>query len=286
MAETTNSATLITGDTGTGKTSLLATLAEWVYEKHQKITRLIASDSGGWGDMMGALIDAGIVEVWKIRSRDPDGRNGLPVGTCALATQGHWPTIIDKATGNSPVGVDLKSPAAVWWEMICSKCSKPAKRTQTKGQLTPGPCKRCKTMTTTANCLRVDKVVVRDPAFAAVGAIVFDGITSLADWCLGDMNARAGRNDLGGEKGNMNTVHSSGLAFGTAGRGGYGFVQNRGQDWINNSLNIQGLVVPPHFTALELRATDEDAMPIYGPKLIGKAKTADIPSWVGNCLGT
>lgn len=281
-----NSATLVVGDTGTGKTSLLATLAEWVYMKYRKVTRLVAADPGGWGDMMSALIEAGVVEVWRVCSRDPDGRNGLPVGTVALASQGYWPTVINQATGDSPVAVDLKAPAAVWWEMICPKCEQAAKRVQTKGQLTAGPCKHCKTMVTPVNCKRVDQIIVRDPSFGKVGAVMFDGLTSLAEWCMTDINARAATGNLGGEKGNMNTVHSSGLSFGTSGRGGVGFVQNRGMDWINNSLNIQGLVVPPYFTARELRATDDDAMPIYGPKLIGKAKTSDIPSWVGNCLGT
>ncbi len=59
-----NSATLIFGDTGTGKSSLLATYAEYVWEKFNKITLLYTTDGGGYPTNVEALIHKGIIWVF------------------------------------------------------------------------------------------------------------------------------------------------------------------------------------------------------------------------------
>ncbi len=53
-----------------------------------------------------------------------------------------------------------------------------------------------------------------------------------------------------------------------------------------NSLSIPNLVVPPLWTALTMEATDEGGLSIRGPKLAGRARTDEGPSWFGNCLET
>jgi len=280
----TNAATLLCGDTGTGKTTLIATYAEWVWAKFGKVTRYCSFDAGGFGDTVVALVNAGIIEVWRPRTRDPDGNLGLPTGTCALATQGHWPKHLNLATGDCPPAVELVGPSTIWYTMLCPKGHK-VKKVMSQNLLTPAPCPECKVLTNKGNA-GITKEVAYNPGFENVGAWAFDGLTSMSDWCKADVNARAAKDELGGLKGNINTVRSSGLAFGTSGMGGVGFVQDRAQDWVYNSINIRGRVAPPLFTSLELRATDDNDLPIYGPKLIGKAKTSDVPSWVGNCLGT
>lgn len=283
----TNSATLIYGDTGTGKTSLLATAAEYAWNKYKKKTRYYAGDLGGYGDGMLALQSAGIVEVWRFQSRDPDGTKGLAIGTCALATQGYWPKegTWDPETGLSEVGGELVAPSSNWFVMYC-KNGHVAKRVQAQTLLVPGPCPTCKAVASKESCGRVEKSVVINPDWAEVGAVVYDSLTAMGEWGMTEMNYRASQGTLGGIKGALSTVVSSGVSFGSAGMSAVGFMQGRVQDWPRNAVNIPGLVLPPIFTALEQKGTDDSSIPLYGPNIPGKAKTADVSSWFGNTLGT
>ena len=79
-----NSATLIFGDTGTGKSALAGTLAEYIFEKFGKITLYYSVDGGGFPTNVEALVNKGIIWLWKLRSR------GLAFETCARAAQGYW----------------------------------------------------------------------------------------------------------------------------------------------------------------------------------------------------
>ena len=286
MKHSANAATLIVGDTGTGKTTLLATVAEYVWEKYQKITRYYTSDPGGFGDIMVALVRRGIVEVWRMRTRDPDGSRGLPIGTCSLATAGYWPVEVDAGdTGDCPPGVELMAPSEVVFELVCA-CGDSSRTAGSKeGFKVAKPCPSCKKQMNAQTAKGIIKVVKPRPEFAHVGALLFDGLTSMSDWCMDDLGARAGKNQLGGEGSSIAAIHSSGVVYGTPNRAAIGFAQNRAHEWPLNASAVSGLLVPPVFTALELRATDEGNMPIYGPKLAGRAKTADAPSWFGNCLG-
>lgn len=281
-----NAATLIVGDTGTGKTTLLATIAEYVWEKFGKVTRYYTSDPGGFGDIMVAAVRRGIVEVWRMRTRDPDGSRGLAIGTCSLATAGYWPTEVDDGdTGDSPPGVELVAPSEVSFALVCS-CGDTSRASSARAGLkTAKKCVKCEKMINEQTAVEVIKIVKPRAAFAHVGAIMFDGLSSMSDWAMEDLGARAGKNQLGGEGSSIATITSSGVTYGTPNRAAVGFAQNRAHEWPLNASNVRGLVVPPVFTALELRATDEGNMPIYGPKIAGRAKTADIPSWFGNCLG-
>ncbi len=226
-------ATLVYGDTGSGKTTLLATFAKWVWRKFHVSTRLIAADPGGYSDDVLALIRLGIIEVWRIYTRDPLGLGGFPSETLQRACQGWWPVEIDPASGECPYGARLASP-------------------------TP------------------------DQRFA----IAFDSLTGMQDWSMVDMGARSARGTLGGEGSNMKTVESGDMKMGTGNRASVGFTQNKARDWVLSSLSIPNLVCPPIFTALELKILDsESKLPMYGPKIAGQAKTADVPAWFGATLG-
>lgn len=120
-------ANIIVGDTGSGKSVLVGTWADWVWRKYQVVTRYYAFDAGGWSDELKALIALGIVEVWKPLSRDPDGSRNLASETLMRASQGWWPAEIDPATGLSPVGCALVPPGAEWrgavaYDGITSMC--------------------------------------------------------------------------------------------------------------------------------------------------------------------
>ncbi len=230
---TLSAATLVYGDTGSGKTTLLETFAVWVWKKWRVVTRYYAFDPGGFSDGMLALVRKGIVEVWRVYTRDPEGLLGLPSETLVRAAQGWWPAEIDPATGYSPLGVKL-IPNPPQWR----------------------------------------------------GAAMYDGLSGMCDWSMVDMGARSAAGTLGGEQGNMRTVDSGDLKLGVGNRASVGFTQNKVRDWIVSSLSIRGLVHAPVFTALELKTTDQETkLPTYGPKIAGQAKTTDVPSWFGNCLG-
>lgn len=283
----TNSAVLIYGDTGTGKTSLLATAAEYCWRRFKKKTRYYAGDLGGYNDNMLALQAAGIVEVWRFQSRDPDSTRGLAIGTCALITQGYWPKegTWDPETGMSEVAGELVAPAATWYVMKC-KSGHTVKRGPSQTLLMPGPCPTCRVPTSKESCGGVEKELVADESFKDVGLVVYDSLTAMGEWGMSEMNHRAGQGSLGGLKGALSTIVSSGVSFGSAGMSAVGFMQGRVQDWPRNAVNIPGLVLPPIFTALEQKATDDANLPLYGPNIPGKAKTADVSSWFGNTLGT
>jgi len=103
-------ATLLYGDTGSGKTTLLATYAAWAWRKFHVPTRLVAADPGGYSDDILALVKLGIIEVWRIYTRDPLALLGLPSETIQRACQGWWPVEIDPASGECPTGVPLAQP--------------------------------------------------------------------------------------------------------------------------------------------------------------------------------
>lgn len=283
----TNATTMVVGPSGSGKSTLLATLAEWVWANYKKVTRYYSSDPGGYGDKIQALVNVGIIEVWRIRSRDPDAMLGLPMETVFRATQGYWPKVIDPATGNTEFGIELVAPRLSYYEMYC-KNGHLAKKAQTKASLTSSvvTCETCKVEVSAATCKEILAKSDAAEGFERVGAYCFDSITSMSGWCMQDMAARMAKNQLGGEKAAISTLVSGALTLGGTNRSSVGFVQNLAEGWIQNSNAIKGVVVPPVWTSLELQTTDDNNVPVYGPKIAGIAKTSEIPSWVGNCLGT
>ncbi len=120
--------------------------------------------------------------------------------------------------------------------------------------------------------------------FKDVGIRMYDGITSQNDWIMGDMAEKTGRGEIKGETA-MGRIVSGEMVFGGSTRNHYGFAQTRSLHWIQDAANIPGHIVGPIFTARKQRATDSYNVKVYGPQIAGSAKTADVPSWVANCLG-
>ena len=277
-----NSATMIFGDTGTGKSSLIATYAQYVWEKHKKITLLYTCDGGGYPTNVEALIHRGIIWVFKMRTR------GNTFETCARATQGYWPEeILNPLTGEVAPSCKLLPPVQTRYELFCPNNHSVKKANDRRGFQSMIQCPTCKTNTTLRNG-RVSATSVRTPGMEQVGGVCFDGLTSMQAWIMTDLGARTASGELKGEETALGGKITSGeMIFGGSNRSHYGQAQLRAEDWVLDSTAIPDLVAPPIWTALEQRSTDRDSkLPIYGPKISGSARTSDVPSWVGNCLGT
>lgn len=279
-----NSATLIMGVTGSGKSALLATLAKYVWRRYHKVTRLYTTDGGGFPMQIQALMQLGIMQVWRMRTRDlPDG--SLSFETCMRATLGWWPKRINPTTGETQPGVELVPPITEQYDMHCPN-GHLVRSVPFQSTLTPTLCPQCQTLTSKAN-MQVSKSSHQTQGFENVGAVCFDGISSMLSWMMADMGMRAGRLELKGEEGAIGgKIISGDMKFGGSSRSHYGFAQSRAEELALNALSIPGLVVPPTFTALTLETDDEGDLRIRGPKLAGRAKTDEAPQWFGNCLET
>lgn len=277
-----NSATLVFGDTGTGKSSLIATYADYVWKKYRKHTLLYTTDGGGYPANVEALIRRGIIWVFKMRTR------GQCFETIARASQGWWPERIKNAqTGEVDPGCKLLPPVETLYTMSCPNGHTVKQASDRRQFSSMIQCKECKSNTTLKNGI-VKSQSVRTPGLEEVGGACFDGLTSMQAWIMTDLGQRTAHGELKGEETALGgKIQSGDMVFGGSNRSHYGQAQLRAEDWILDSTAIPDLVVPPFWTALEQRANDRDTkLPVYGPKISGSARTADVPSWVGNCLGT
>lgn len=279
-----NSPCLIVGDTGTGKTSLIATYADWVYRKFGKSTLYYLADGGGYGSQIEALVEKGIIWVWKMRTR------GESFETCSRASQGYWPESWDPKTGDSDPSCKLLAPISAQFTLNCM-CAKGKITKPIKGALISQrvPCPECKVPINAASPgTTITEEIMRTPGFESIGGVAFDGVSSMQSWILEDLAIRTASGQLEGEKTGLGGKIISGeTSFGGNNRAHYGFAQSRGERWLLDSAAIPFLVAPPIWTALEEKSTDKETkITAYGPKLAGSAKTTECPQWVGNCLGT
>ena len=280
-----NSATGIMGVTGSGKSSLLATLADYLWVNWRKILLLYSSDGGGFPAEVQARIALGIIRVFRMRTRDlPNGE--LAPETCYRACQMWWPKKIDPKTGEVEPGVEMIPPVAKRWEQYC-KHGHLVKSVISQSLLTPGPCPQCQPgdNLVTGQNMRVEEVLKANKGFEDVGGVAYDGLSSMLSWILLEMGHRAGRMELKGEEGAIGgKVKSGDMSFGGVTRSHVGFAQTRGEELVNLTMGIQGLMVPPVFTMLTHEDVDDRALSIRGPKIAGRAKTDEAPQWFGNML--
>lgn len=277
-----NSATGIMGVSGSGKSSLAATLAKYLWRNHRKVLLYYNCDGGGFPAEVQACIAAGIVRVFRMRTRDTSAQD-LAFETCARSAQGWWPRRINPTTGEVEPGVEMVPPMQLQFQMRCPS-GHLVKSVISAGMLTPAPCPECKVMVGKAE-MKVSKSLVRNKGFEDVGGVFFDGLSSMLSWELMELGGRAGRMELRGEEAAIGGKVSSGeMKFGGTTRSHVGFVQTRGEELVHLTLGIPGLVVPPVFTMLTHEDVDERGLNIRGPKIAGRAKTDEAPQWFGNML--
>lgn len=270
-----NSSTLVIGATGAGKSALLATAYEYVWETHKRVSLHYASDPGGFPDKLRALMSVGIVRVWQMQSRGVD----YSFETADLASKGYWPAIVDPRTGISPHGVKMIPPVVTLYTEWCGHCGQQVGQSIAQATLAQGLCPYCQKVRnrTTAKITQSQSIA---KGFEQVGARGYDGLTSISDWYLQDLSLRK---DLGGEEGALGgRVQSGDMVFRQNNRAQVGTAQQRAHALIVNSLSIPGQVVMPLWTAIANETTDVGGLTVIGPKLAGDAKTEIATSWFGN----
>lgn len=276
-----NSPTLIMGYTKSGKSSLLATGAAYVWETYHKITRLYTCDLGGFPMQVETLMKLGIIQVFRMRTRS--GR-GLIHETMQRSAQGWWPKRIDPRTGEVDPNVPMIAPLTEAITMLCPE-GHPVKTVPFRSMLTPAKCPTCSVQVTPQN-MKTHVSTSQTKGFETVGWVAFDGLTSMLAWGIDDLTERTGRQELTGEKSALGGVVNSGeMVFAGSNRAQVGFMQNRANSLVAASASIPNLVIPPAWTCLIAEGTD-DGLRIAGPMIIGQARTADAPAWFGDTIET
>lgn len=272
-----NTSTLIIGPTGSGKSALLATVAEYGWETFKCVSSLYTSDLGGYPSRVEALIRMGIIWPFRLRTRGID----LSFETMHLAGLGYWPARMrDKMTGTVDHGVPMVAPVTTVYIQTCGTCGTEIKRTQHRQLLKNNSCKTCN------KTVQQRDTVITTEAYPTAGLenrriCLFDSLTSGSEWYLQDL---AHRKELAGEIGAIGgTVESGDLVFKGNNRAQVGFAQTRILELVSNSLAIPNQVIMPVWTALAHETTDQSGrLAVVGPKLAGDAKTESAPAWFGN----
>lgn len=295
LSLTVSACDLLMGDSGSGKTSLLATLAEWVWKKYRLTTLLYSADPGGWVTEVQALVNRGIIRVWKVPSRDPEDRFGLAFETCSRASQGYWPKeFIDLGKGRVPIGVELVPPVSYEFTLSCPSghvVRKVSVEGKLQGQFICAPngdASACGFTVSIGTGAKVTRSSHRTKGFENVGVVCYDGLTSMCSWAMRDLQDRGSRVQPG-ERDALKSamqIESGDMTFGSSTPSHYGAAQSLAERMLNAAGAIPYLVARPVWTALEKRGTDDKTQTvIYGPELPGSAKTATAPQWVGNLFG-
>lgn len=279
-----NSATLILGPTGTGKSTLAYTLAVYLWQTYRKVLYYYNCDGGGFPAKVQEGIAIGIIKGFRMRTRDP-GDLGLAFETCYRSAQGYWPRRITPGACEVQPGVEMVAPIAKRLLQSCPN-GHPIKTVLLQSQLTPQKCPSCGVMVTTQT-MQVQETLVHAKGFEDRGGVFFDGLTSMLSWEMMELSQRAGRLELKGEEGAIGGKIISGqMKFGGSNRSHYGFTQTRGEELAHLALGIPNLLIPPVFTALSMETSDAGNLTVVGPIISGSAKTDVAGQWFGNCIET
>ncbi len=115
-----------------------------------------------------------------------------------------------------------------------------------------------------------------------VGGEAWDGITEGCEWMMSYLTNEeaAGTFKISNQPMKFKDGDTN---YGSPSMAHYGNIQTRIADFIAQSKGIRGIY--NMWTALELKATDDNSrLPLYGPDISGKAKTATACAWFDNTL--
>lgn len=270
------------GETKAGKTTLIATAAEYLYEQFGKILVLYTAELGGFSARVEQRIRQGLIRPFRMRTRD-DEENSLSFETLQLSSKGYMPVrFLNALEGEVEQGVPMVGPTTTIYEQTCGDCGQLVVRTRFKSKIKNQPCPHCKKPVTLQSS-RVTQTVKQTAGFEMIGSLGFDGLTSFSDWYLQDMSHRK---NLEGEKAALGgEIESGSITFRGNNRSQVGMAQTRVHELVANSLGIPNLEIMPFWTAISHESSDDTGrLTIVGPKLAGDAKTYIASSWFGNVV--
>lgn len=296
-----NAVTGIYGVSGSGKSSLADTAAEYCAEEFGKITLCYAADLGGYGSKRLVLIRRGVLIAY-----DPRNRRD-PFETMELISMGAFPAYLlpggpatreDRERGYAPPDAELVLPHRRRWSYVCPNDGERVGAFYSPQQMIQEgakPCPKCGYACQPGDPkVRVEMAVVRSKGFARVGHRIYDSMTALNEWGLSNMQQLSADGLLpkSGEKGGSllgaaDALVSGQFRFGSSSEGQYGFLQSRSYNWIANIRAIPDQVVPATMTFMVEQSKGDEkrgGSPVFGPKIAGNARTGDVPGWLGNCL--
>ena len=278
-----NAVTGVYGLTKSGKTSLLATAAEYCWERFHRVSRLITSDLGGFGTKMLSLVRVGIVQAYYPRT------HVNPFATMEDLSLGAWPeTILAPDTGMADPNVRLIMPRSIRYRLICP-CGQVAGTFLTEAELSQASieCPACKAVVTPTTCARTTEILVQAAGFDQVGLYLYDSFSSLNEWGLATMAEMSAYGQVGDAMDAATALTQGRYKFGLNSKSHFGFVQNRTPQWIANIRAIPGQAMSPIATFLVEASKGDDesgGIPVYGPKIAGNARTSTVGQWLGHLL--
>lgn len=282
-----NASTGIYGISGSGKSRQVDMAIKFAAEIFSVTSHVNAVDLGGFSTERVAFIRMGLTTLY-------DPRNHVnPVETIEKLSRGAVPAYYDDPeTGKAPPDVPLIEPRK---EVMVMRC--PSGHDVTSGDPVvvvnyQGPCPTCGIVTSAYNGT-TRKVIIRPKEFATLGHWAFDSITEINDWTMQHLGYLSANNGLpktasgGSLLGGAMALEEGSVSYGGGSMAQVGFVQNRTHQWLANIRAIPGQVIPATLTfAVEAGKADDDSggVQVLGPQIIGKARTATVPRWLGACI--
>lgn len=280
--------TAVYGLSGAGKSSLADTAAEYVAERFGLRTMCIAMDPGGWGNRRMSLIRNGVMSVY-----DPSNHVDY-FDTMEKLSKGAFPeTILDTDRGYADPHVRLLFPRQAIWIAKCPNGHEAARYYHEAVMIaSSATCPHCGMLVTVANQTTA-KQIIRPKIFHKIGLRIFDSMTAMNDRGLVlELPKMSAAGELpvsrtgGSALGSADAVRQGEFVVGTSSEAQVGFMQNRTYGWLVNIRTIPDQIIGAicTFGVEESKDDVRGGELSYGPAISGKARTARVPGWVGNCL--
>lgn len=278
MARATN---LIWSPTGCGKSSLLFGFAKGLWEERKLKTRLVSAEKAQSEGIFREGIEAGYVIPWWIDAKmGADGLMETPFERLVEAMLGDWP--LDVANPYSP----LIRAYAIQYRATCGNNEKHAEKKpklvyqsdKAAAQAALLVCPECKVAT-----IQETVRVIADKRLEEVGCYMYEGATAFGELLMQNMEQRSAKGENVG--GNIAVNFQDGqMKIGSSTQSHYGVAQNQIRNHIRESRHLPVDYVWWSARMEDGKDNDRGGVIVFGPKIPGTAKTAEVPAWFGTTL--